>query len=96
MLRWAYPEGGYRHFAIAPEMAPSWSVWGSADRPHGLFAILGSIFDSVQSAFTHDERHELYHLMVYRDVETPLTTWDARFFIYIRDDLVPAFNEIRY
>jgi uncharacterized protein (TIGR03663 family) len=96
VLRWAYPESGYRHFAIAPEMDPSWSVWGSADRPHGPVAILGSILDSIESAFTRDERHELYRLMVYRDVETPFTSWDARFFIYVRDDLLPAFNEIRY
>jgi uncharacterized protein (TIGR03663 family) len=26
ILRWAYPENGYRQFAIAPELGPGWSV----------------------------------------------------------------------
>lgn len=96
ILRWAYPEEGYRHFAIAPELDPGWSVWGSEDRSHGFFDVLRSIGDSIESSFTHDERHRLYRLLVYRDVTTPFTSWDARFFIYVRDDLLPAFNAIRY
>jgi predicted membrane-bound mannosyltransferase len=96
ILRWAYPENGYRQFAIAPELGPGWSVWTPDEQPPGLLDVLRSIGDSIKSALTRDEQQRLYRLLVYRDITTPLTAWDARFFIYVRDDLMPTFNAIRY
>lgn len=96
ILRWAYPENGYRDFAIAPELGPGWSVWTPDGQSPGLVDVLRSIGDSVESAFHEDEQQRLYRLLVYRDITTPLTSWDARFFIYIRSDLLPTFNAVRY
>jgi hypothetical protein len=97
ILRWAYPENGYRQFAIAPELGPGWSAWTSDDHPPGFVDVLRSIGDSIRNAFSsRDEQQRLYRLLIYRDVTTPLTSWDARFFIYIRNDLLPAFNVVRY
>lgn len=96
ILRWAYPESGYRDFAIAPELGPGWSVWTPDGQSPGVMDVLRSIGDSVESAFHQDEQQRLYRLLVYRDITVPLTSWDARFFIYVRNDLLPTFNAVRY
>ena len=53
VLRWWFPEEIYRDFAIAPEISPSQSAWGSADNPHGPGAIAASIAESLSHLGTH-------------------------------------------
>lgn len=95
VIRWAYPETGYRQFAIAPELPPGWSVWTDESQPHGFGAVIDSIIDSLRSAISPGERDHLYRLWMYRDVTTPLTQWSTWCFVYIRNDLLPLFNQIR-
>ncbi len=84
-----------RQFAIAPELPPGWSVWTDESQPHGFGAVIDSIIDSLRSAISPGERDHLYRLWMYRDVTTPLTQWSTWCFVYIRNDLLPLFNQIR-
>jgi hypothetical protein len=97
VLRWAFPENDtYRQFAIAPEISPSRSAWGDPSNPHGPLDVLASIFDSIGHQLTPEGQQDLYRLIVYRDLTTPLTEWDTRIYVYVRNDLMPVFNGIRY
>jgi hypothetical protein len=95
VLRWWFPENEtYRNFAIAPELAPGLSAWKSADQPHGPFDVIGSIFDSIGTQFTPEGQQRLFRLMMYRDL--PGTIGQYNYNVYVRNDLLPFFNGIRY
>jgi hypothetical protein len=95
VLRWWFPEDEtYRNFAIAPELNPGRSAWKSQDDPHGPIDVLRSIVDSAETQFTPEGQQRLYRLLIYRDL--PARIGQYNFTIYVRNDLVPFFNGIRY
>jgi hypothetical protein len=94
VLRWWLPEELYRGFAIAPEISPGRSAWESGEQPHGPFDIIESIVESVDGNLSANGQARLFRLLVYRDIEHPLG--HTRFKIYVRNDLLPLLNEIRY
>jgi hypothetical protein len=94
VLRWWFPEELYRDFAIAPELEPGRSAWTSRDDPHGITSIVGSMVDSTEGALTPEGQARLFRLLVFRDLEQPLGQY--RFKVYIRNDLMPLLNSIRY
>jgi hypothetical protein len=94
VLRWWFPEETYRGFAIAPEIPVGRSAWESADQPHGPFDILSSIFDTVDGEQDIDNQLRLYRLLMYRDLDWEIG--QTRFRLYIRNDLLPLYNSIRY
>ncbi|MEZ4623248.1 MAG: TIGR03663 family protein [Thermomicrobiales bacterium] len=97
VLRWAFPENDtYRQFAIAPELDPSRSAWGSAENPHGPLDVLQSILDSIDYQLTPEGQQDLYRLIMYRDLTTPITSWATSFSVYIRNDLIPVYNSLKY
>lgn len=93
-LRWWFPEELYRDFAIAPELQPGRSAWTNEEEPHGPLDIIASAVDSSAMIFTAEGQQELFRLLVYRDLEDNLG--QTSFKLYVRNDLVPLFNEIRY
>ncbi len=95
ILRWHEPEGAiYRNFAIAPELLPDRSAWGKAENPHGLVAILGSIWSSLMTATTPDGQQRLWRIVFFREMpEHPIT---YTYSLFVRYDLVPAYNAIHY
>ena len=95
VLRWWFPEETYRGFAIAPEIPVGRSAWReSAEQPHGPLDILRSIFDTVDGEQHIDNRLRLYRLLMYRDLDWEIG--QTRFRLYIRNDLLPLYNSIRY
>jgi predicted membrane-bound mannosyltransferase len=94
VLRWWFPERIYRDFAIAPEISPSQSAWGSADNPHGPGAIAASIAESLSHLATKEGQQGLYRLVMYRDLPVRIDAYD--YTLYIRNDLLPLYNQIRY
>lgn len=95
VLRWHFPEDEtYRNFAIAPEIEPGRSAWKNTEQPHGLFDILESIRSSLATQFNPDGEQRLYRLVMYRDLPVEISGYN--YTLYIRDDLVPLFNTIRY
>ncbi|HEX2280385.1 MAG TPA: TIGR03663 family protein, partial [Thermomicrobiales bacterium] len=95
VLRWWFPEDPvYRDFAIAPEIAPGRSAWRSSDQPHGLTDIAASIGESLSHLFTAEGQQRLYRLVMYRDLPVRIDSYD--YTLYIRNDLMPLYNQIRY
>ena len=94
VLRWWFPEDLYRDFAIAPEISPGRSAWKRSEDPHGIGDVISSAIDSINGTLTVDGQARLYRQLVYRDIEQPLGQY--RFKIYVRNDLIPLLNSIRY
>jgi predicted membrane-bound mannosyltransferase len=97
VLRWAFPETDtYRNFAIAPELPPNRSAWGSEENPAGPIDVFNSIMESIGHQLTPEGQQDLYRLIVYRDLTTPITSWATNISVYVRNDLLPTYNSIRY
>ena len=95
VLRWHEPEQQvYREFAIAPEIPVGRSAWLSADQPHGPVDIARSIWSSVEQLGTPEGQQRLFRLLMYREMPTGLTSY--QFMVYVRNDLLPAYNDVRY
>ncbi len=95
VLRWHEPEYAiYRMFAIAPELTPSSSAWQLEENPHGIWAITQSIWDSVLTQTTPEGNQRLFRLLFYRENPEGLNPY--RFTLFVRNDLLPFYNDIRY
>jgi hypothetical protein len=94
VLRWWFPEETYRDFAIAPELDPGRSAWKSSKQPHGPFDIVKSVGDSLGHELTPEGQLRLYRLLMYRDLDWPNGQYNFK--VYVRNDLLPYFNSIRY
>ncbi|HYJ12465.1 MAG TPA: flippase activity-associated protein Agl23 [Thermomicrobiales bacterium] len=95
VLRWHEPEYAvYRMFAIAPELSPSSSAWQVETNPHGIWAITQSIWDSVMTQTTPEGNQRLFRLLFFRENPEGLNPY--RFTLFIRDDMLPYYNDIRY
>jgi len=95
VLRWHEPESAiYRNFAIAPELNPASSAWGTEANPHGTSAIAESIWSSIMTQTTPEGEQRLFRLLFFREMPTELNGY--RYKIYVRDDLLPYYNDIRY
>jgi hypothetical protein len=95
VLRWWFPEDPvYRDFAIAPEINPGRSAWESAEQPHALLDIAASIAESVSHLGMQEGQQGLYRLVMYHDLPVRIDAY--RYTLYIRNDLVPLYNQVRY
>lgn len=94
VLRWWFPESQYRPFAIAPELDPGSSAWTSAGDPHGPLDVLQSMWDSITGYNTPEAQQDLFRLIEYRDLDAPNGQYGFK--LFIRNDLLPTFNGIRY
>ena len=93
-MRWHFPEEIYRSFAIAPELGPGWSAWQTQGQPHGPGDVVGSIYSSITATLTPQGQAHLFRMLAYRDLGAPLGSYD--FTVFVRKDLLPQFNAIRY
>jgi predicted membrane-bound mannosyltransferase len=95
VLRWWFPEDPiYRDFAIAPEIPAGRSAWKSTSDPHGPRDIAGSVVESLSHLLTPEGQQGLYRLVMYRDLPVRIDGYE--YTLYIRNDLVPLYNQIRY
>jgi predicted membrane-bound mannosyltransferase len=94
VLRWWFPEEIYRDFAIAPELNPGKSAWKRSEQPHGPADIAASVGASLSHLLTPEGQQGLYRLVMYRDLPTAIGS--TGYILYVRNDLVPLYNQIRY
>lgn len=95
VLRWHEPEFSiYRNFAIAPEILPGWSAMKTANQPHSIVNIAGSVASSMATLFTPAGQQRAYRLLMYRQLPDGLN--DYKFRVYIRNDMLPLYNQVRY
>ncbi|HEX5503153.1 MAG TPA: flippase activity-associated protein Agl23 [Thermomicrobiales bacterium] len=95
-MRWHFPEDEtYRPFAIAPELPVGRSAWQSATQPHGPLAVAASVLSSLTTTATQaPDQARLFRLLAYRQLDAPLGSYD--FTVYVRKDLLPRYDAIRY
>lgn len=98
VLRWWFPESIYRDFAIAPELAPGRSAWDGSEAQRNPLAIARSVLDSAGSLLRTEGQQDLYRLLMYRDLPTPIGVEGGtfRYTVFVRDDLIPLLDTIRY
>ncbi len=95
VLRWHEQESAiYRNFAIAPELPAARSAWGTESNPHGITAIAESIWSSIMTQTTPEGEQRLFRLLFFREAPAGLNGY--RYKIYVRNDLLPYYNDIRY
>lgn len=95
VLRWHEPEYSiYRNFAIAPELEPRQSIWGEASNPHGIVDVIKSVFNSFETLTGPDGQQRVFRLMMFRELPAGLNPYQFR--VYIRNDMLPYYNEVRY
>jgi predicted membrane-bound mannosyltransferase len=95
VLRWHEPERLiYRQFAIAPELDPEDSAWGMASNPHGLTDVVASVWSSISTVADPAGQQRLFRLLMFRELPAGLNGYEYK--LYVRDDLVPHYNDIRY
>ena len=56
--------------------------------------IVGSIGESLSHLLTPEGQQGLYRLLMYRDLPVRIDSYN--YTLYIRNDLVPLYNQIRY
>lgn len=95
VLRWHEPEQTiYREFAIAPEIPVGRSAWLNPSDPHDIPAIVRSVMSSFESLTHKEGQQRLVRLVLFRELPEGLNPY--RFRVYIRDDMLPYYNDIRY
>ncbi len=96
-MRWWFPEDEtYRRFAIAPELKNEARQNYQTDQPPPYSAadVLRSVWSSIASLQRPEQQAKLFRLVAFR--ELPATIGSYRFRVYIRNDLVPYINDLRY
>lgn len=95
VLRWhEWEDAVYRHFAIAPELPPGYSAYETVNQPHGLIDIVKSIWSSFSTLTTMEGQQRLARLVLYR--ESPSADNPYSFNVYIRNDVLPLYNQVHY
>ena len=94
LRKWSGRSQATVNAAIAPELDPGWSAWGVQQNPHGPGAVLGSIGDSVATQFEPEGEQRLFRIVAYRDMPATFIVYD--YTLFVRNDLLPLFNSIRY
>ena len=94
-FRWHEPESlVYRNFAIAPEIPIMRSAWTSETQDTGVIAIAESVWSSLSSLSDPDQQQKLWRLLMYRELPGQMS--EFRFKVYVQDDVLPYYNEVRY
>ncbi len=96
-MRWWFPEENtYRRFAYAPDIKQEsrQNYQNSRQPPFTLRDVVGSVWSSIWSMRHPTEQAKIFRMVAYREV--PSGFGSVNFRIYVRNDLMPYFNEIRY
>lgn len=95
VLRWHEPEQSiYREFAIAPEIPVGRSAWLTANQPHALPDIARSVLDSFKTLTYPEGQQRLFRLLLFRELPNGLNPYRMK--VYVRNDMLPYYNEVRY
>lgn len=96
-MRWWFPEEeSYRRFAYAPELNNEARQNYQDDRepPFSAVDVIASAARSIWSMHEPQQQAEIFRLVAFRDSPAPFYAY--RFRVYVRDDLVRYFDDLRY
>ncbi|MFW6074105.1 MAG: flippase activity-associated protein Agl23 [Chloroflexota bacterium] len=97
-MRWFFPENPtYRRFAIAPELNDEnrQNYFDDRPGPYSASDAIGSALHSIASLRDPEQQGKMFRLVAYRELWDQIRS-DYTFRVYVRDDLMPAFNHLRY
>lgn len=96
-LRWWFPENDtYRRFAYAPDLNDP-GLQNLQDQRPGPYSLTDTGLSALRSIWSlrdPQEQAHLFRLLAFRETPSGLGTFNFR--VYIRNDLLPLFNSIRY
>lgn len=96
-MRWWFPEEEtYRRFAIAPELNKEWRQNYQTDEegPFSFVDVAQSVVSSLWSMHEPEEQLEKFRLLAFRELPAPIGSYN--FHVFVRNDLVPVFDDIHY
>ena len=96
-MRWWFPEENtYRRFAYAPDIKQEsrQNYQDSKKPPFTLLDVAGSVWSSIWSMRHPNEQAKIFRMVAYREVPSGFGAVKIR--VYVRNDLMPYFNQIRY
>ena len=96
-MRWWFPEEEtYRRFAIAPELNKEWrqNYQTDAEGPFGFGDVVRSVFSSIWSMREPEKQLEKFRLVAFRELPAPIGSYN--FHVFVRNDLLQTYNDIRY
>ncbi len=96
-MRWWIPEEKtYREFAYAPDITdPSRQNYQDGKLPpFSLLDVARSVLHSIGEMRYPQEQGKIFRWVVYRELPAPVQSTNFR--VYVRNDLVPEFDAIRY
>ncbi len=96
-MRWWFPEENtYRRFAYAPDIKdPGRQNYQDSKRPpFTILDVAGSVWSSVWSLHEPRQQGKIFRMLTYREVPSGLGA--VRYRVYVRNDLLPLFDQIRY
>ena len=96
-MRWWFPEENtYRRFAYAPDIKDEarQNYQDSQKPPFTLLDVARSVWSSVWSMRHPTEQGKIFRTVAYREV--PSGFGSVKFRVYVRKDLLPYFDQIRY
>ena len=96
-MRWWFPEDEtYRRFAIAPELnkIERQNYQTDEEGPYGLADVGESVWRSVWALREPDQQARMFRLVAFRELWAPIGSYN--FQVYVRNDLLQTWNDIRY
>jgi uncharacterized protein (TIGR03663 family) len=96
-MRWWFPEDEtYRRFAIAPELnRPERQNYQTDQQgPFTLMDVAASVWRSIWSMHDPQQQSKIFRLVAFRELWAPIGSYNYR--VYVRNDLLQTWNDIRY
>jgi hypothetical protein len=96
-MRWWYPEENtYRRFAYAPDIKETdrQNYQDNRKGPYSLVDVAESVWSSIWSLHRPSEQGKIFRMEAYREV--PSGFGSVNFRVYVRNDLLQTFDQIRY
>lgn len=96
-MRWWFPEDEtYRRFAIAPELnkAERQNYQTDEEGPYNALDVAESVWRSVWGMREPQQQAKMFRLLAYREMWAPIGSYNFR--VYVRNDLMQTWNDIRY
>jgi hypothetical protein len=96
-MRWWFPEDEtYRRFAYAPDLkkVERQNYQDDSTGPYSVLDTLGSVWHSLWGMREPSEQTKMFRLVAYRELWAPIGSYNFR--VYVRNDLLQTYNDIRY
>lgn len=96
-MRWWFPEDEtYRRFAIAPELnkVDRQNYQTDQQGPFTMADVAASVWRSIWSMREPQQQAKMFRLVAFREIWAPIGSYNYR--VYVRNDLLPVWDDIRY